>query len=201
MAGLERTVVPTIEPVTIAEAHDHIRLDDAEADTYVDRLIVAARERAESITDRAFVRQTWRYTLDRFPRGRRIITLPKPPLISVSSIAYTDAAGDAQTLTTHQVDTRSTPGRIRPGIDLDWPTVREQTLNAVTITYIAGYDDEGSPSHSTDYIPEPIKQAILMIAETMYDSRGNMVIGTIAKELPFAATNLLAPYVVYNFNF
>ena len=50
MFGLERTVQPTTEPVTIAQAHDHIRLDDSEADTYVERLIVTARERAEALT-------------------------------------------------------------------------------------------------------------------------------------------------------
>lgn len=60
---------PSTEPVTLAEAKLHLRIETAmtDDDTYISALITAARQSAETITRRAFIIQVWRLVLDAFP--------------------------------------------------------------------------------------------------------------------------------------
>lgn len=60
---------PDDEPVTLAEAKSHLRVDDDYLAQDADILdaIAGAREQAENITRRALVRQQWQLTCDRFP--------------------------------------------------------------------------------------------------------------------------------------
>ncbi len=65
---------------------------------------------------------------------------PRSPLLSVTSIAYTDATNSPQVLdpSAYQVDTISQPGRILPAYGTVWPVTLE-VPNAVRITFVAGY--------------------------------------------------------------
>src|SRR4051812_24706781 len=119
--GVKQTVAPTAEPLLLAEAKQHLRIDGAYDDALVNRLIGAAREYAEQETRRQLMTSTYRLTLDYFPGrcawseglpretrekaweyGRyfhdRAILLPRPPLQSVTSVVYTDSNGVQQTL-------------------------------------------------------------------------------------------------------
>jgi hypothetical protein len=185
------------------------------ADPLVSSLIVAAREWAEGVTNRALCTQTWQLTLDEFPRyaypsyqydpdvyARRHshqthrrhwneILFPWPNLRSVASIAYVDTAGANQTLdvsTAILVDTASLPGRIVPVYGTSWPLTRCQP-NAVTITYTAGY---GGASE----VPVAIKQAMLLVIGDLYRNRESQLVGAgiTVSENP-AAKALLGPYL------
>src|SRR4029077_18050283 len=57
----------------------------------------AAREYGETVTHRAFITQTWDDVRDGFPGSDEAIWLPRPPLISVTSVTYIDTAGATQT--------------------------------------------------------------------------------------------------------
>src|SRR5690554_6904374 len=120
--ALVRVTQPAEEPVTLVEAKTHLRVDATDEDALISSLIASAREHVEAFQLRALVTQTWRLSLDRFPRGR-VIRLPRPPLQSVTSITYTDPGGAQQTLsnTLYDVDTDSEPGRIVLKDDADWP--------------------------------------------------------------------------------
>jgi uncharacterized phiE125 gp8 family phage protein len=61
------TVAPASEPISIAEAKDHLRIDHDDEDDYIDGLIQMAREQVESDCARALMTQTRVLTLDRFP--------------------------------------------------------------------------------------------------------------------------------------
>lgn len=188
-----RTVDATLEPVTTSQAKAHMRITDTAEDSYIESLITAARQHAEHLTERAFITQTWTMTLDRFPDYFGDIRLPKPLLISVSSITYVDLEGTTQTLSSslYEVDARSQPGRIRPAYGQAWPSTREQ-LNAVTITYTAGY---GATAAS---VPTAIKQAIMIVVAHWFEHREPVITGTIVAEVPMSATALLGPYRVAN---
>lgn len=59
---------PVEEPVSLAEAKLHLRVDFTDDDALITSLIAAARMAAENICRRAFVTQKWELTLDGFPR-------------------------------------------------------------------------------------------------------------------------------------
>lgn len=148
-----------------------IPLANTTADVLLAGLIGAARQQVEEYCNRALVTQTWRMTLDRFPRVTdrnrwAEIRLPRPNLVSVTSITYIDANGDTQTVTADDyiVDTASLPGRIVPAYGVAWPATRCQP-DAVTITFTAGY------GATADTVPASIRAAVLLVVGDLYKNR------------------------------
>jgi len=93
--GLIRTGNPAAEPVTLAEAKAHLRVDSSDEDALIAAMISAAREAAEHETGRTFVSTPWRLTLDQFPTS---IALPMPRVTAVTQIHYVDGDGITQAL-------------------------------------------------------------------------------------------------------
>jgi len=189
---MKRTVDATVEPITVAECKDYVRQDDATDDTLIGACIKSARQWCEEFTGRAFITQTWTQKIDwLFPQ---IIYLPHPPVISVSSIAYTDTAGSAQTLASsvYTVDVQREPGRVFEAWSQSWPSVRP-VRQAITVTYTAGYGTGSST------VPEPIRMAVRQLALHSYDSREPVITGMTSKELEMALKSLLWPFRVKAF--
>jgi uncharacterized phiE125 gp8 family phage protein len=92
--SLQLLAPPAAEPVTLAEAKAHLKLDTSDEDALVAALITAARARAEWHTGRAFVTQRWRLRLDAWPQ-QGVIELPLPPLVSVEDLAELELAREA----------------------------------------------------------------------------------------------------------
>lgn len=180
---------PASEPVTLAEAMAQVRVVDESEQDQVEDLIQTAREMAERYVARALVKRTLKLTLDAFPSGSGSIRLPMPPLVSVSSVKYTDTEGVEQTLSSslYQVDTASEPARIVPAYGQVWPSTRDE-LNAVRVEYVAGYGDDATE------IPWRFKQAVLLILGDLYEHRETTVVGTISSEIESVGVrNLLGP--------
>ena len=186
MSALALITAPTAEPVTLTEAKAHLRVTAADDDTLITSLIVAARHWAEGFTGRALITQTWDLYLDAFPEWE--LTLPKPLLQSITSIAYTDTNGASQTLATDQylVDSKSEPGRITPAYGLVWPSTRWQT-NAVKVRLVAGYADAAA-------VPGPVKSACLLMLGELYARRESAIVGAPIASVPVSAEYLLWPY-------
>ena len=81
--ALIRIAAPASEPLALADAKAHCRVDHTDDDALITALIVAAREQAEHETGRALVTQTWELVHDAFPEA---FVLRKPPVASVTSI-------------------------------------------------------------------------------------------------------------------
>lgn len=77
--SLKISVAPLIEPITLAEARLHLRVDSTDEDTLITSLIAAAREDCEAFQNRKYLTQTWEYWLDSFP-STDFIEIPNPPL-------------------------------------------------------------------------------------------------------------------------
>ncbi len=71
--------------------------DDIEKVWIMAVLAKAAASWCESLTGRALISQTWTLRLPCFPVYGGRITIPNPPLQSISAITYIDTAGDSQT--------------------------------------------------------------------------------------------------------
>lgn len=189
MALLSLVTAPAAEPLTLAEAKLHLRVDsdDTSQDTLITSLIVAAREAVEEHTRRALVTQTWDYVADAFPDGDEPILVGKPPLQSVTTLQYVDADGVLQTwaASNYVVDTATIDGAIRLAYDVSWPSAREQ-YNAVQVRVVAGYGLAAA-------VPASIKAAMLLLIGHLFEHRESVVTGTIVAELPTVRA-LLGPY-------
>lgn len=185
---------PTDEPVTVAEAKAHLRVDIDDDDDLIEGLIATARQFVEvHVLRRATLTQTWDMYLDAWPESDRV-AIPLPPLQSVSWVKYTDDTGTITTLSSsnYLVDTVSEPGRLVLKSGYTWPATTLQAVNGVNIRFVCGW------SAAAD-VPKPIKQAILLMVGDLYENRENTLIGQglTIKELPFAVQALLMPFRVY----
>ena len=186
-----QTSAPSVEPVTVAEAKAHMRVDHSTDDTLIGNLIKAAREHCEHSTGRALITQTWESRFDYWPSGG-VIYVPKPPLQSVTSIVYIDTAGASTTLSAsvYDVDTNATPGRILPAYNESWPSVQDHT-NVITVTYVAGFGDAASD------VPEGLRIAILQLVAQWYEHREAISAGISTADLPFAVDSLFRLHEVH----
>lgn len=190
---LSRTVAPSIDPVTLAEVKKHLNLDHTDDDAYVTDLISVATSHAESYTNRQLISATYQLLFNGFPD---VISLPKPPAVSISSLSYVDGSGTTQVLTqgTHfnwnlPSGPYATHATVFPAYGTYWPATRHY-MPSVSLTYVAGY---GSTASS---VPIAIRQAIKAVVATMYEYREEVVTGTIKTEIPEVARRLLYPYRV-----
>ena len=167
--ALTIVTAPTEDPVTLAEAKEHLRIDEANTaeSALITAFITASTDYCEKLQNRAFVTQVWDLTLERFPRGD-IISIPLPPLQAVSSVTYLGTGGTSNTLTasTYIVDTASEPGRISLAFNEVWPTVDLQPVNGVVVKFTAGYGTAST-------VPEMPKQAIKLLVGHMFENREN----------------------------
>lgn len=176
-----------IEPVTVAEVKNHLRVTDNLEDSLIAALIASARKYVEQITRRALITQTWRLYLDDFPADD-CIELPYPPLASVTSVKYYDANDVLQTLSpsVYQTDNRSTPGEIELVANGAWPATAYEKVNSVEIEYIAGY------GASATAVPNPIRLAILHLVSHWFENREPY--GAALSTIPHTFEMILMPY-------
>lgn len=138
-------------------------------DPELTRWRAAARDRCELATGRALLTQTWELVLDAFPAAS-CIELPKPPLQSVTSITYSDTAGDSQTLAaseyvvTTPAGPRAARGRIGLAFGSQWPSTRGE-IGDVVIRFVCGYGDAAAN------VPELLVSAMLLDGGTLYENR------------------------------
>lgn len=191
--SLSRNAGPSVEPVTVAEAKSHLRVDIFSDDALIGTYITAAREWVEAYLDRTLVHTQWRMRLERFPTDSLLpIELPRPPVVTSGTatavtITYTGETGSTATLSTAQyrVQRFETPGRVTTVYGGTWPAGLEDN-DAVQVTWWAGYGSTGSS------VPAAIRHAILMLVGYWYENRSTVVVGSISKQLEFAVESLLS---------
>lgn len=187
MMRMKLTTAPASEPISLTEAKLHCRIDGSTEDNLLTMLIQAAREAVETQTNRALINQTWTAYLDAFPTCGWFY-LPKPPLVSVSSVKYYDTDNTLQTLASTEYDVGAigtTPARIALAQDKSWPSSLRERPDAVQIAYTCGF---GSAASS---VPAALRHAMLLYIGHWYENREEVVTGTIATQLPAAARMLI----------
>jgi uncharacterized phiE125 gp8 family phage protein len=189
---IKQTTVPSVEPVTLAELKEHLRLLHSAQDSMLSGLIVAARQRAEAYTRRAFVTSTWEATWSRIPcrgHGRELfagrkLDLPRGPLVAVTWLKYLDSDGVQQTYDSanYTVDTDSEPGRVVLKPTASWPTLGDYPA-AVRVQFTAGYGG-ATDALKRAAVPETAKLAIKFLAAHWYANPMPVNIGNITTPLP-----------------
>jgi uncharacterized phiE125 gp8 family phage protein len=168
---------PTLEPVTVQEARDHLRVTGTDEYAYIANLVVSARQEMEDWTRRAIMTQTWDYFLEAFPLGNAI-TIPFGNLQNVpltQYVKYKDVAGTETTMTIttdYLVETNGEGfGRIVLPYSCTWPMGPFYPSNPIKIRFVCGWTTQA-------LVPMKLKQAILMRIAEMYEMRGESTVGS-----------------------
>jgi uncharacterized phiE125 gp8 family phage protein len=181
---LQLVTPPAGEPISLAEAKLHLRVDGGDDDLLIGSLITAARQAAETITGRQLMTARWRLVLDAFPGPllmhagsgssfslpTHAILLAKCPVQFVVSVEYLDMNGTTQVLpaSDYVLDAACEPARLSPVFGKTWPPTLPQ-IGAVTVTFDAGY---GSASE----VPEGLKSWIKLRVGSLYGHREEMAV-------------------------
>ena len=204
--NLVETSRPVAEPVDLATAKKQLRVTIDADDDLISAQIVAARELVEKELRRTLVARTWALSFDAFlpdPRGLLMgpfvqerpyfpiwgtIRVPRPPLVSVQSIAYLDLGGNPAVLDPASytvVAGGRAQGCVSPAYGLSWPQCRPQP-GSVVISYTAGY---GGPLD----VPQAVKAAILLLVGNLYRFR-EPVTDVATLPIPFSVRALLSAH-------
>lgn len=175
--------LPASEPLRLAEAKAHLRVEHDLEDELIQSLIASARERAEAITRRSIALSE--YTLFR-RRPARIIELPRPPAVRLVRLEFDDADGASHVWEPESVRLVTTTGASRLYIDDPPPDDLVPGAAALRVVYEAGY--------TTDTLPRSIAQAMLLLVGHYYEHRE--AVGAPLAELPMAVRDLLAGHRV-----
>lgn len=171
--ALRRISDPADEPLTLAEAKLHLRVDGSEDDALITSLIKAAREQAGQKMGRTVMLSTWQLTLDEFPDA---IDLPMPRVLSVLDVEYVDSAGAVQLLApaSYVLDNA---GEIKnwlvPAAGYSWPDTYGEGINNVTVTYTAGWPNAAA-------VPESVKAWCKLAIGALYRQREGLGDGRMA---------------------
>lgn len=181
--SLTRYTAPSSEPVSLAEAKAHCRIDTSNEDSYVSTLITTARQYIEEVLDISMITTVWETRYDAFPLWE--IILPRPPMQNtIVTVIYRDEGGTSRTMTSvasaFQTDFYATPGRIYPNYQDTWPAVRGDE-NSVVVRWSAGYGASGSS------VPAILKHAILLLVAHWYEQRQPVGMGY-SQVLPIPTT-------------
>jgi uncharacterized phiE125 gp8 family phage protein len=198
---------PVTEPIDIALARQHCRIDADYDNALVEMYVTTARMWAESFLNRALFTQrlqfnvTWAppptatplvpqslivFPLNWPPLVKRPIELPRAPAQSVEQIMW----GPLDDMKLADPDDYLLNLGVEPG----YVAVKPQLLpripqQSMSIDYTAGYDDS-----DPDAVPMPIRTAILLLTAFLYEQRGD-----VAGEMPAFARNLMQPYRLWTF--
>ena len=189
---ITRTVAPSSYPVTTAEAKSHLRVDIADDDTLIASMISAATDYVENYTGRAFVTRTYRADLMNF---YDFIELPMEPIIAISNIKYYNTSSPSVLTTLSSSVYALVNNKIYRNFGSSWESVYPR-VDAVQITFTAGYAPTSSPEVAAESVPDAIKASILLIVGDLYEHRETSITG-----LMYTRTRtvemLLNPYRVY----
>ncbi|WP_127078375.1 head-tail connector protein [Rhodomicrobium lacus] len=193
---LVRTQAPTGQILTVADAKAQLRITIDDEDALLADYVQLATEYLEGFNGRggylgrALLTQSFEYRVHAFPECGAALCLPMPPLQSVTSVKYLDAAGTLQTLDpeAYAVETACLQGHILPVTR--WPGTAAHP-HAVRVAFVAGYGD--TPAQ----IPLGIRQAAKLIVGMHYVNReaGNDLKGGFG----FACDALLSQHRISGF--
>lgn len=209
MTSFSLVTPPGVEPVALSDVKLHARIDTAVDDSLVTTLITAARIWAENYTGRAIINQTWQMAMDIWPAANEewwdgvrdgpvsglerttFVSLPRPPLVNVTSVQYFDNTDTPTTWpsSNYFVDTVRQPGRLALRLGAVWP-VPSRLTNGIVITYVAGYGSDGTS------VPEPIKTAIRQLVTHWYEHRGEATIGAGSRNTSAVFNSINVPMVI-----
>lgn len=206
MGGLTVATEPTQEPLSLQEVKQYLRIEDSTDERVIRPFIETARRFCEEHIGRALMSQTLHLFIDAYDdtndplwEGTRTgpylnyyknyITLPRPPVTSVTSVSTFDDSDNETTMaaTRYYLDNVREPARVILRQGETFPTAL-RVGNAIKVVYVAGYANSFA-------VPEPIRMGLLQHIAYLYEHRGDMYDGPV--QMPPMIKTLYHPYVVF----
>ena len=183
---------PAVEPVSLSQAKAHLRVSGTAEDLLIASLVTAARVHLELALSCAFITQTWSWFLDDWPR-RLHLPLPLGPVQSIAAIRVLTTGDIVATMpaSRYLLTGRSSPPRLTLKARDVWSRGAPSPAygaNGIEIEFVAGFGDHPSE------VPEPIRQALLLLIAQWFEQRGGFEVGRDTGDLPPAIAALIAPY-------
>ncbi len=176
---------PAIEPVSLSEAKDFLRILTADEDELLGTLITAARLMVEAASGRLLIEQVWRIVLDAWPQGGDI-RLPLSPVRILTVARVYPASGPSEAVVSSSLTLAE--GSDPPLIRIAGPVPAPGRAHAaIEIDLIAGF------GATRDTVPAPLRQAVLRLACRWFEHRGD-VVSRDAMRLPAEIAALVAPF-------
>jgi uncharacterized phiE125 gp8 family phage protein len=175
---------PASEPVSLAEAKAHLRVVHSDDDQLIASLITAARRVVEARTGLCLIAQDWMCFRDDWPEDG-VIELPVAPLRAVEEIGVYGEDGQKAVIDPahYIVDAASRPARVMLRGSRLWPRPG-RVVNGIGIRAEAGFGP------LPEDVPQPLRQAVLLLVAYVFAQRGEETGGG----LPVNLGALLSPY-------
>lgn len=181
---------PDVEPVDLAAAKEHAKIEHAHDDGIIPGFIKVARQRVEKATGRTLITQEWTATLAAWPaleegdRHRRV-RLAHFPVQSIDRVTVDDVVIAS---TYYRLDGKY----LLVSTEVD-DSEGEIDDTGIVIEFTTGYADAGTD----DEFPEDLRNAVLMLTAHYYQGRGaTSPQGIYHQPLPEGVAALLEGYKV-----
>jgi hypothetical protein len=213
--SLVRTTEPASNPVTLAEAKLHLRIDSSDDDSLIGNLLTTATRWAEDYCDRTFCHTQWAMRVDSFygaigspvqfglkADGNNIdgrqgtvpqldIELPRPPMVlsgTATSVTITYTPAVSGTTATLDATEYRVDRQATPGAarPLYGKTWTTHLVDQNSVTVTWW---AGYSADGTS-VPAPVKSAILMLVAHLWRNR-EMAAETALSEVPMGTKALL----------
>lgn len=156
------TVTPPASlPVTVAELKRNLQIEHTEKDTYLEELLEAAIDYAETKLGWYLGSRVMDMYRDSIPDNKIMYITRGPVAASGVSVAYIASGETDYTVLSpddYQLDIIDRSARI---LFTEVPTYNTERLSPIKVRYTAGYSD-------TDLIPKKVKRAVVLLATEMY---------------------------------
>ncbi|HWW50037.1 MAG TPA: head-tail connector protein [Xanthobacteraceae bacterium] len=178
---------PEIEPLSLLEAKQFLRVEHDADDTVIAALIAAARGHVEAQTRCALLTQTWRLSLDCWPGDGRIA--PRlAPLQQVAAARVFDGGGVPQQIDVGRFVVDLAGGVIAaPAWSLPLPG---RPVGGIELDVVCGFGN--APSD----VPEVLRHAVRTLIAHWYENRGLTAIGQSVAMMPASVAAMIGAYRV-----
>lgn len=172
---------PTLEPITLAQAKEHLRVDGSDEDALITLCITAARERIEHECRRAFLKQKWTAYITGDIGGRLPVELPRARLMDAETflLEYRNADGDWTAWSDLMKQAHREPALLwitEQPADIDSPRSPQDAVWRAT--FWSGYGT------TAETVPGPLRHAILLLTAHLFERREMVISGATVTAIP-----------------
>ena len=186
--ALVLTSPAALEPVSVVEAKDHLRVDHSDEDAYISSLILTSRLHIEAALSLALINQSWTWTFDAWPKRSQSVTLPLRPVSTITGVSTlaSDGTPTAMPVTDYELDGHHVPPRLLRTVS-QWPKPGKSQAG-IEVSFVTGFGP------AADDVPQPVRHALLLLVAHWYEHRDPIEIGSDKTSVPDAVSTLLKPY-------